>query len=292
VLGAIPRIDAIDRIASLLTSVESVMGHTRLGEVPKTRKWSELVEQISGIGRTGNVATADVIVGMIAAQTLDATQESLKKAATDPGVRYAFYLIAQVALASRASNWESALGAHGIHLSEGSTVFDFTVEMQSAIDRHIGASRSGSTDLSEIAQQSAGEAIASLAGSKTVSMFAGSRDDVRNAVRSLSTKKGFGDLGQRFFGRFVARFLNFYLSRATAASLGSPRLRDLSDIAQFNDALRLHCDQSARIVRDFCGEWFSKTVYREGIDLRNTSKFLAVAFRKLRSELDRQGAEL
>lgn len=268
------------------------MGHTRLGEVPKTRKWSELVEQISGIGRTGNVATADVIVGMIAAQTLDATQESLKKAATDPGVRYSFYLITQVALASRASNWESALGALGIHLSEGSTVFDFTVEMQSAIDRHIGASRSGSTDLSEIAQQSAGEAIASLVGSKTVSMFAGSSDDVRNAVRCLSTKKGFGDLGQRFFGRFVARFLNFYLSRATAASLGSPRLGGLSDIARFNDALRLHCDQSARIVRDFCGEWFSKTVYREGIDLKNTSKFLAVAFKKLRSELDRQGAEL
>jgi hypothetical protein len=123
-------------------------------------------------------------------------------------------------------------------------------------------------------------------------MFGGSSDDVRNAIRSFSTKKGFGYLGQRFFGRFVARFLNFYLSRVTAASLGSPRLRDLGDVAQFNDALRVHCDQSARIVRDFCGEWFSKTVYREGIDLKNTSRFLAVAFRKIRSELGRQGTEI
>lgn len=268
------------------------MGHTRLGEVPKTHKWSELVDRISGSGRTGNVAAADVSIGVIAAQTLDATQKSLKRAATDPGVRYTFYLITQVALAARASNWERALDAHGIHLLEDSTVFDFTVEMQNAIDRYVGASRSGSTDLSEIAQQSAGEAIASLAGPRTVSMFGGSSDDVRSVVRSLSTKKGFGDLGQRFFGRFVARFLNFYLSRVTAASLGSPRLRDLGDVAQFNDALRVHCDQSALIVRDFCGEWFSKTVYREGIDLNNTSKFLAVAFKKLRSELGRQGHEL
>jgi hypothetical protein len=267
------------------------MGHTRLGEVPKTHKWSELVDRISGSGRTGNVATADVSIGVIAAQTLDATQKSLKRAATDPGVRYTFYLITQVALAARASNWERALDAHGIHLLEDSTVFDFTVEMQNAIDRYVGASRSGSTDLSEIAQQSAGEAITSLAGPRTVSMFGGS-SDVRNAVRSLSTKKGFGDLGQRFFGRFVARFLNFYLSRVTAASLGSPRLRDLGDVAHFNDALRVHCDQSALIVRDFCGEWFSKTVYREGIDLNNTSKFLAIAFKKLRSELGRQGHEL
>ena len=268
------------------------MGHTRLGEVPKTHKWSELVDRISGSGRTGNVASADVSIGVIAAQTLDATQKSLKRAATDPGVRYTFYLITQVALAARASNWERALDAHGIHLLEDSTVFDFTVEMQNAIDRYVGATRSGSTDLSEIAQQSAGEAIASLAGPRTVSMFGGSSDDVQNAVRSLSTKKGFGDLGQRFFGRFVARFLNFYLSRVTAANLGSPRLRDLGDVAQFNDALRVHCDQSALIVRDFCGDWFSKTVYREGIDLNNTSKFLAVAFKKLRSELSRQGHEL
>ncbi len=99
------------------------MGHTRLGEVPKTHKWNELVEQISGSTLTGNVATADVRVGTIAAQTLDATQKSLKKAATDPGVRYTFYLITQVALAARATDWERALGVHGIRLSERQLCF-------------------------------------------------------------------------------------------------------------------------------------------------------------------------
>ena len=99
------------------------MGHTRLGEVPKTHKWKQLVERISGSGRTGNVATADVSVSGIAAQTLDATQEGLKRAANDPGVRYTFYLIAQVALAARTSNWERALGAHGIRAVGGQHCF-------------------------------------------------------------------------------------------------------------------------------------------------------------------------
>src|SRR5207253_2503432 len=128
-------------------------------------------------------------------------------------------------------------------------------------------------------------------GSGTIGLFGGSGTHVRVAIRSLSTKKGFGELGQRFFGRFVARFLNFYLSRVTAAGLGSPRLRDLGDVAEFNEALRTHCDQSARIVRDFCGEWYSKTAYTEGIDLGNASRFLAVAVKKLRSELAQQGSE-
>ena len=129
-------------------------------------------------------------------------------------------------------------------------------------------------------------------GTRTASLFGGSSADVQNAIRSLSTKKGFGELGQRFFGRFVARFLNFYLSRVTAAALGSPRLQDLGEVAEFNDALRSHCDQSARIVRDFCGEWYSKTEYQKGIDLENTSRFLAVALKKLRSELEQQKADI
>ncbi|PYX73354.1 MAG: hypothetical protein DMG72_13185 [Acidobacteria bacterium] len=268
------------------------MGHTRLGAIPKTRKWNELVEQVAGLGLTGNVTAAAASIDAIAAQTLDAAQKGLDRAAEDSGVCYTFYLITQLALASRTSDWEVALGEHGIRLSRVSSVFDFTSEVQDAIDRYISQNPFGATDLSEIAQQSAGEAISSLAGSRTASLFGGSSADVQKAIRSLSTKKGFGELGQRFFGRFVARFLNFYLSRVTAATLGSPRLKDLGDVAEFNDALRTHCDQSARVVRDFCGEWYSKTEYQKGINLENTSRFVAVALRKLRSELEQQRAGL
>jgi hypothetical protein len=230
-------------------------------------------------------------IDLIASHTLDAAQSALAKAARDPGVRYTFYLLTQVALASRSSDWEGAFAQQGMTLSGNSSVFDVTVEMQSAVDRHLGWRTLRPTDLSEMAQQSAGEALLSLAEPRTVNLFGSSGADTRNAIRSLSTKKGFGELGQRFFGRFVARFLNFYLSRVTATKLGSPRLQDAGDIAQFNDVLQTHCDQSARIVRDFCGEWYSKTEYEQGIDLNNTARFLAVAIKKLRNELKQQGSE-
>ena len=267
------------------------MGHTRLGAIPKLRKWNEVVEQVTGSRLTGSITSAAVNMGAVAAQTLDAAQRALDRATDDPGVRYTFYLLTQMALAARNPDWEAALGKYGIRLSNDSTVFDFSAEVQDAIDRYISKSPSGATDLSEIAQQSAGEAITSLAGMRTDNLFDGGSADVQDAMRSLSTKKGFGELGQRFFGRFIARFFNFYLSRVTAANLGKPRLQDLGDVAQFNHALRSHCDQSARIVRDFCGAWYSKTEYEKGIDFENTSRFLAVAMHKLRSELEQQRAE-
>ena len=268
------------------------MGHTRLGQLPKTQKWNEVVEQIMGAGLAGRFVGPEFYIDAIAAETLEASQQSLARAARDSGVAYTFYLLTQIAQASRSKYWERDLARLGIHLTSDSTVFDLTAEVQSAVDRHSRNRSAGATDLSEIAQQSAGEALASLAGSQKVGLFDVGVDEVRNVVRSLSTRKGFGELGQYFFGRFVARFLNSYLSRATAQAVGSPRISDLGDITQFNDALLTHCVQSARIVRDFCGDWYSKTAYQEGINLQNTSRFLAIAVRKLRAELKQQGSEL
>jgi hypothetical protein len=215
----------------------------------------------------------------------------LAKASDDAGVRYTFYLLTQLALASRQSDWRAALKEHRITLSDQSSVFDLTAEVQGAIDRYVGGTAVGTTDLSEMAQQAAGEALTSLLAPHIPNMF-GEADSkaLKNALRTLSTKSGFGQLGQRFFARFVARFLNFHLSRATAAGLGTPRLQNLGHIGEFNEALTTHCEESALIVRNFCGDWYSKTEYEHGIDLANSSRFLAVAVKKLRSELQYQGS--
>ncbi|HEX8815369.1 MAG TPA: hypothetical protein VF753_07705 [Terriglobales bacterium] len=266
------------------------VGHTRLGTIPKTRKWTEIVGLFTGTTPAG-VLSEPSNIASIAAATLDATKEGLNRATADCGVRYTFYLLTQIALASRTSDFETTLRKHGIQITSDSTVLDLATELQDAIDRYVKRNPFGATDASEIAQKAAGQAMVNVMTSGTGKLFP-SETDVRDAVRPLSTRKGFGELGQQFFGNFVARFLNFYLSRVTATTLGGPRLRDLMDVAEFNRSLQAHCNQSARIVRDFCGEWYSKTEYQKGIDLENTSGFLSVAVNKLRSELTQQREEM
>jgi hypothetical protein len=271
---------------------ESTLGHTRLGPLPKSRSWNQVVETLTGSRLRGYpVSSSASRVNIIAAQTLKAARNNLARASDDAGVRYTFHLLTQIALASRHPDSRTALNEYGIALSDQSSAFDLTAEVQGAIDRYVSATAVGSTDLSEMAQQAVGEALTSLLAAKTPSLFEDADSkDLKKALRSLSTKKGFGQLGQRFFGRFIARFLNFHLSRATAAGLGAPRLQTLGHIGEFNEALTIHCEESARIVRDFCGDWYSKTEYEQGIDLANSSRFLAVAVKKLRSELQHQGS--
>ncbi len=261
------------------------MGHQRLGRIPKSRKWRAVVDRVvDGAG----LASADV--GRIAALTLDAAGPALEKSMSDVGLRHAFYLLTQVALAARQPDWQERLANAGITLSADASLFDLTASLQSAIDDHV--SRHGRhTDVSEMAQQAAGEALMSLARDSATTLFGSGGQYLQAAIRELSTKSGFARLGQVFFGRFLTRFLGFYLSRITARAVGSDRVPAVEQVTQFNGALRAHCEQSAQIVRDFCGQWYSKTEYMEGIHPRNASRFMAVALRKLRRELAQQGAE-
>jgi hypothetical protein len=271
---------------------DATLGHTRLGPLPKSKSWSQVVESLTGSGsRHHATSSAASRINIIAAETLRAAKATLARASYDPGVRYTFFLLTQIVLASRDRDWRSELDRHGISLSDQASIFDLTAGVQGAIDRHISGTALGATDLSEMAQQAAGAALTSLLAAETPSIFGDSESqDLKKALRSLSTKKGFGQLGQKFFAHFVARFLNFHLSRATAAGLGTPRLQNLGFIGEFNDALTTHCEESARIVRDFCGDWYSKTEYEQGIDLANSARFLAIAVRKLKSELQHQGS--
>lgn len=264
------------------------MGHQRLGDIPKSKKWSAVVATVAGEGLgTGGPASLSESVPEIAGLTLDAAQSGLLRAIDDPGLRYTFYLLTQIVLAAREPDWQKRLDDFGIHLSDDSSLFDFTAGVQDAVDRYL-ASQGAPTDVSEMAQQAAGQAVAELASPNAKTLFGSGAAEVQDALRKLSTKAGFARLGQRFFGCFMGRFLNFYLSRVTAGQVGGTRLAQVGELSQFNKALEHHCNQGARIVHDFCGEWYSKTEFQHGIDLANTSRFMAVALKKLRAELEKQ----
>jgi hypothetical protein len=264
------------------------MGHQRLGEIPKTQRWNSVVAKVTGEGSPAEAEKKlQEAIKQVAAETLAAAEGGLDTAISDGGLRFTFYILTQVVLAAREDDWQTGLADQGIKLSPQSSVLDLTLEVQRTIDEHV-LRHGRPTTVSEIAQKAAGEAITSLAAPKAATLFGSGRDELQQAIHELSTKKGFSSLGQKFFGCFMARYLNFYLSRVTAQQVGGPRLPAASDLTAFNEALQTHCHQSARIVRDFCGEWYSKTEFQKGIDLENTSGFMAIAIKKLRAELKKQ----
>jgi hypothetical protein len=251
------------------------MGHIRLGRLPRTVKWNQVVSLIDS-----GASTAD-----IALVAFDASRKGLQTASKDPTLIYSLWLLTQVPLAAKGQNFSEELRQRGLEVSPQPTLMEVVGAFTDAVDAYTR--RQGiRSDLGEMAQLAAVESLTKLAGEKTRSLFGATPEDVHRAVRSFSTAKEFGTLGRDFFSRFLGRYLTYFLSRELSNHVGrGQRFVNIQEHSAFNQALDIYCRQAARIVEEFAGGWFSKTHYEGGIDLKKAGDFAFVALKKIRSEL-------
>jgi len=255
------------------------MGHVRLGVLPRTRRWREVVALLE---------QADSRTSEIACSTALATRVGLERAKSDEGLSYGFWLLCQIPLAARQQNFVEVLRSIGLDVPDTPSTFDIAASLAQAVDSHLRATRRR-THIGAMARMAAAESVMALPSRRERGLFSTSAEDVQDAFRDHSTKKRFGYLAHDFFARFANRFLAYHLSRELSNHVGEGRrFSNIAEHEQFKDALELHCHQTARIVRDFAGSWHSKTNYESGITPLKAKRFVAHAMTKLSDELSRR----
>jgi len=251
------------------------MGHIRLGTLPRTRKWIQVLDLISGGAGTPEVAAA----------TMQASQEGLIEAAKDPALAHTVWLLSQLPLAARGEDFVPALRKLGLKVSNSPSLLEVVGAFTGAVDAHVRQS-GGRTDLGEMAQLAAAETLTALGRPKTESLFGTTAADVQQAFKSFATTKQFSSLAREFFSRLTKRYLASFLSRELSNYVsGDGHFRSIDQHTEFNEALDLHCRQATRIIEEFSGGWFSKTNFLEGdISPDKAAGFVHVAMKKLREE--------
>lgn len=256
------------------------MGHIRLGNLPRTRKWQQVVALIEGGAGTAQIANA----------TITAAKKGLKLAAEDKGLVETIWLLTQLPLAARSDNFAQALQSTGLDVSDSPSLMEVIGAFSDAIDKKL-ANNGGRTDLGEMAQMAASETMAEIIGSRTQSLFGTTPDDVKNAFSKLATNKQFSIFARDFFSRLTNKCLDYFVSRAVAHHVGEGRrFRTLAQQGEFTKALGTHSREASRIVEDFSGGWFSKTNWeKKGISRQDAAGFAHVAMKKIVAEL-KEGA--
>ena len=251
------------------------MGHIRLGRLPRTRRWQQVVKLL----HSGAEAPE------IAALTLAASRRALQQAARDPALVQSFWLLTQLPLCARKPDFADALRNIGISVTSSPSFMDLIGGFSDAVDDHVH--RIGRrTDLGEMAQMGAAESLSQLLAHQTTTLFGSTGEDVKRELSKFATPKNFSSLAREFFARLTERYLAYYLSRELSIQLGTVQAN-----REFREALSLHCRQASKIVEDFAGSWFSKANYQGGITRRKASGFVGHAITKLRAELQ-AGAEI
>ncbi|MDZ4754591.1 MAG: hypothetical protein SGJ09_06410 [Phycisphaerae bacterium] len=261
------------------------MGHSRLGKLPRTRKWQEVVGLIA-IG-----AGAEQIANAV----IRAAERGLMAVAHHPGLVEAMWSLTQLTAAARDPHvgFVESLRARGFDVPDSPSLPAVLAAIADRIDRSMPNSR-GRTDLGEIAQCAAVETVNQIVGQRTESLFNAGPEQVQSAFRDLGTKKNFGELVRRFFGQATGKVLEAYVSREGANHIGEgQRFANLADKAEFDGALRTHTHEASVIVERFAGDWLSKRNWENGpagISHQEASGFAHRAMQKMVEEL-KEGAK-
>jgi hypothetical protein len=117
------------------------MGHIRLGRLPRTRRWQEVVALIAGGAHAAQIANA----------TIRAAERILSAAFHDVGLRNSLWLFLQLPLAARTTDFREALDRLGLSVSHATGLMDILGAFADAIDERL-ANNCGRTDLGEMAQ--------------------------------------------------------------------------------------------------------------------------------------------
>jgi hypothetical protein len=251
------------------------MGHIRLGRLPESKRWDQVLAHL----RAGDS------IGDLAAATAHAAESELLSAKGDPALGYTVWLLTQLPLAARSKQFRDRLAELGFDAGAEQSVLALVAGFSLAVDRNI-ADRGDRTDLGELARQAAAESLSTFVGSETQSLFGTSADDVQRELGRLATKDRFAQLARDFFARLTLKVLEYYISRELPNHVGPGKgLQTIDDQIEFRAALERHCREAALIVEAFAGGWYSKRNYQGALTPVTTQAFTDYALKKLRDEL-------
>jgi hypothetical protein len=250
------------------------MGHKRLGRLPRSVKWTAVVDLLA--------AGADVEA--VARASAAAAENSLRTAASDDTFARAFWLLTQIPQAARDPSFTNRLWELGLTTSPEPGILELVGAFTAAVDTHAAGNRS---DLGEMAQLAAAETLAAAAGHGIPAIFGATHEEVRRSLARYGSSDWFSVLARDFFSRLTARSLEYFLSRELSNHVG-PKRRFVSgnEASTFKEALDLHCRQASRIIKEFASGWLGKRLGRgQPITVKDAERFAHTAFRKLTDEL-------
>lgn len=233
------------------------MGHIRLGRLPATRKWQEVVRFL---------VSDDFSVAKLADRVVAACDESFSSATKDPAFRKALHLLCSIPIAARQNDLSTSLANIGIQIPENPSRTDIISGFEKAVEKAQRSASKGVTDLSEIAKQAGVAALNTILlrdpPPPQLAFWDKPKDNTHRQLEAMATPEGFGDLAQTFFAAFAKNNIRYFVDRELPKHIGASSIaKSIADLTLFDENLDRHCREASFIMRTFARDWNAKKVY-------------------------------
>lgn len=257
------------------------MGHERVGFLPKSKPWRDVVKQIAGL------YVSDIEVSDIVRQTTMNVRSRLSNLHNDEGVLAAFKFLVALSVFSRSKEPRNDLISLDIKLPENFT----PLSLSKVFNAWMGIPN-GSLEYSQIARSATIDVIGIWSEKNRLQQqqLFSLEDDPFDVWRKAGNGAGFCEVARLFFAKFTERYLNYFLEREASANLSINEREDFHyKIQEHVDEISCHAFETTKIAQSFAAGWFNKHA-REKMPTENEMRgFLAHSFGKIRDELRREG---
>lgn len=253
------------------------MGHIRLGTLPRTRSWKEVVSFIED----GAGAAA------VAEKTITASDRAFAAIQNDKGFSEVVWLLTQLAVAATQKDSQAFLESAGLKLSETTSVAEIAQAIHEAVDEKMERTHQRS-DFGEMAQNALVAAVTEHLDRTLGTLISPDAAEAHGALSKLGRMGEFGKLARSFFARLSQQCLEYFLSKTAGAQVGEGRrFSTTAQLSEFETGIRTHCFEAAEIVDRFSAEWLSKNRFDGGgkIDRKKSDGFGWYALEKMRAEM-------
>ncbi len=256
------------------------MGHERVGALPHTKRWRDVVTQMaeSSGSRDDAAAIADAILQNVRTQ--------FRKIHSDDGVVAAFQFLVALTKSASSEDFEGASSSPRIDLEGSPSTLRLIGQLRSWVE-----AQDGSREYADIASKASADAISLWSAQQSMqrSLFT-DPGDPRDIWQRADNGAGFCEVSRLFFSKFTERYLNYFLEREASASMATVSERDrlASQLRDHIDGVSKFAFETSRITQSFAAGWFNNHARGRNPSRDESRNFLNVAFGKMREELRRE----
>jgi hypothetical protein len=255
------------------------MGHERIGVLPRTRKWSAIVERIA------TDAGSNEKVAGIASSVLQNVRGRFLRLHGDAGVQAAFGFLLALSLGEKQPGRNSRKIPE-VDLESNPSPLMLSRELQAWVNSHRQ-----SPEYASLAVAAANDTIARWTSRQTEqgNLFT-SELSASEIWKTASTAGGFCELAREFLARLTERYLNYYLEREASAQTSTIADRDrfAASVTAHVDLVANHAFETAKIAQSFAAGWYTRNVIDRPATDTQLRKFLVRAFCKVQEEFLRE----
>ena len=259
------------------------MGHERVGALPHSKRWRDIVAQMESYSGSAEEAAA------LAEATLKSVRTRYQKLYVDDGVISAFQFLIALAKSTSTGEGPSDPQLPTIDLTQNPSPLTLVVELRSWVDAH-----QISLEYADIAKKASADAIMLWSDrQKQQPTLFSEEHDSRYIWQKADNGSGFCEVARLFFSKFTERYLNYFLEREASAVIEGSRERDSLSVhmREHNARVSHYAFETSRIAQSFAAGWFNRHA-RDGIPPRKEiESFLSRAFAKMEEDLLREASK-